>query len=67
MTTSTDLRPLKKWLQRGEMTELCTEVGICRSQGANVVSGKSKNWMFVEKFLERVEKNKGLHQRAQAL
>lgn len=58
-----DLRPLKKWMQRGEITEICKEVGIKETQASNIVSGRSKNFQFVQKFLERVEKNKALKQR----
>lgn len=67
MVAMTDLRPLKKWLQRGEMGEICKEVGIGRAQGANVMSGKSKNWLFVQKFLQRVEANKALIEKAHSI
>lgn len=63
----TDLRPLKKWLQRGEIQELCTEVGIKETQASNIIAGRSKNWPFVKKFLERVEHNKALNQRIEEL
>lgn len=58
-----DLRPLKNYLQRGEITEICRELGIQETQASNIIAGRSINWQFVKKFLDRVESNKALKQR----
>lgn len=63
----TDLRPLKKWLMPGDIGMLAKEVGISSVQASYIISGKSRNWDFVEKFLERVERNKSLVDKANNL
>jgi len=61
MSETTDLRHLKKWLGRGEISEIMQEVGIgTRVQASNIIAGRCQNWLFVEKFLERVRRNKAL-------
>lgn len=55
-----DLKHLKQWLQKGEIEEVAKEVGITPSQASNIISGKSSNYSFVEKILERAERNKAL-------
>lgn len=62
-----DLRPLKKWLQRGQITEICDEIGIKETQASNIIAGRSTNWLFVKLFLDRVENNKRLKQRIEDL
>ncbi|HTF19392.1 MAG TPA: hypothetical protein VK658_15030 [Chryseolinea sp.] len=62
-----DLRPLKRWLQKGEIAELAAEVGISSRQATNIITGKSANWLYVEKFLVRVERNKALVERCTIL
>lgn len=67
MKESIDLRHLKKFLQPGEIAEIREEVGIQKAQGSNIIAGRSTNWLFVEKFLERVEKNKALSEKAKSI
>ena len=67
MTSVVDLRPLKHWLQKGELTEISDEVGVKRAQQANIIAGRSKNWAFTQKFLERVERNKALKTKSESI
>lgn len=67
MPERTDLRSLKRFLQRGEIAQIRSEVGIQKAQASNVIAGRSTNWLFVEKFLERVEKNKALSEKAKSI
>lgn len=67
MAEKIDLRPLKPWLQRGEIAEICEEIGICPVQASNIISGRSGNFSFVKKFLQRVETNKALVERSESL
>lgn len=61
MSETADLRHLKRWIGRGEISEIMKEVGIStRVQASNIISGRCQNWLFVEKFMERVRKNKAL-------
>jgi hypothetical protein len=63
----TDLRHLKRYLQKGEIAEIMEEVGIKKAQASNVIAGRSSNFAFVERFLQRVEKNKALYEKAQTI
>lgn len=68
MSEAVDLRPLKKWLGRGEIGEIMKEVGIgSRVHAANIIRGQRQNWQFVQAFLERVEKNKALVEKVNSL
>lgn len=67
MTKPVDLRPHKHWLQRGELTEISEEVGVKRSQQANILAGRSQNWTWVQKFWERVERNMALAQKSESI
>lgn len=67
MKEAVDLRPLKRFLQPGEIAEIREEVGIQKAQGSNIIAGRSTNWLFVEKFLERVERNKALVEKIKTL
>lgn len=62
-----DLRPLKKWLQKGEIEEIAKETGIHPTQATNIIKGKSLHVDFVSRFLERVEKNKALKDKVDLL
>lgn len=67
MSQTVDLRPLKRFLQRGEIAVIADEVGISTRQATYVISGHSQNWCFVEKFLARVEHNKALYEKSQSI
>lgn len=62
-----DLRPLKQWLQKGEIEEVANEIGVTPSQASYIISGRSRNFGFVEKILARVEKNKALKDKVESL
>lgn len=62
-----NLKPLKKWLEPGDIGMLAKQVGISNVQASYVISGRSRNWDFVEKFLEKVERNKALIEKAKNL
>jgi hypothetical protein len=57
------LQEAKKYLQLGEIAEVAKEVGIGKAQASNVMKGRSTNWAFVEKILERAERNKAIKAR----
>lgn len=67
MTETIDLRNLKRWLGPGEITEISQEIGITTRQASRIIDGTHQNWAFVQKFLERVERNKSIRERAQAI
>lgn len=67
MTVTLNLKPLKKWLEPGDIGMLAREVGISSVQASYIISGKCRNWDFVEKFLAKVERNKALHDKANSI
>lgn len=62
-----NLRHLKKYLQKGEIAEIAAEVGISTWQASQVIAGHAKNFMFLTKLIDRVERNKSLYEKAQAI
>lgn len=58
-----DLKPLKKWLQKGEIEEVAKEVGVTPAQASNIISGRSNNFDFAQRLYDRAEKNKALSQK----
>lgn len=61
------LTTAKQYLQKNDIREIAKECGIGPSQASLVMSGKSTNWEFAKKIIERAEFNKTLMVRAEAL
>lgn len=61
------LHNLKKWLQKGELSEIAAEVGISNWQASQVMAGRSKNILFLTKIMERALHNKSLYEKARAI
>lgn len=64
---SPSLANAKRYLQKNDISEVAHECGIGVSQASKVMSGKSTNWDFVKKIIERAERNKALQERAQSI
>lgn len=66
-TITIDLRPLRGYLAPGQVGEIAKDVGISRSMATKIIAGECQNWSFVQKFLQKVEANKALVEKAELL
>lgn len=64
---SPSLAKAKQWLQKNDISEVAKECGIGVYQASKVMTGKSSNWDFVAKILERAERNKALAEKVDSL
>lgn len=65
--TEPSLKHLKRYLQRGDLSEIAAEVGISTWQASQVLAGRARNFHFLTKLIERVEQNKALYKKAQGI
>ena len=52
-----DYKRIKRWLRQGDITELARKEKISRATAYKVLTGKSKNWDFLEKAYEKAIQN----------
>lgn len=64
---TTALKKAKKWLGEGEITEIAKEVGVTIHTVANVIAGRSKNFIVAGKILARAKANKAIFDQAKEL
>ena len=53
-----DLAEIKKWFEKGDISQLAIDHGISASQAENILAGRSKNYAFLEKALALALKRK---------
>lgn len=62
------MHSILQWLDHDQLMEIALQHGVTsRRQVYNIIYGKSKNFILLEKLVERAEKNKQLHDRARQL
>lgn len=63
-----DLRPLKGWLDKGDIEAVSKEVGLkTPQQASNIMAGRSANFLFAEKIHARAQKNKALKKQIESI
>lgn len=62
-----DLRPLKPWLQKGEIEAVAKEVGVTKTHASQYMRGRWPNYEFAQKINERVQRNKALKEQIESL
>lgn len=68
MTAATiDMQALLQWIDKGDIKTLAHDHGISPRQANNIIQGRSCNYSFVERIVEKAESNMRLAQRTQIL
>ncbi len=62
-----DMNTILMWLDRGDVKRLAEKECISERQAHNIIKGKSKNYSFIERLVEKAEHNMRLAQRTQIL
>ena len=53
-----NFKDIKEWLENGEIASLAKKHGLSRTSAYKILSGKSKNFSFVEAALTKASENK---------
>jgi len=64
---SIDMEALLRWLDRGDITRLAKEQYITPRQANNIITGRSRNYSFINRMVAKAEENMRLAQRTQIL
>lgn len=65
--TNIDMEAIIRWIDRGEIKRTAIDVGITTRQAQNIITGKSKNFYFIEQLVQKAEANMRLAERTQQL
>lgn len=57
----------KIWLDETEIREVCQQTGIGRKQAYKILSGRSANWLFLDKVIDRILSKKSKFDQAKAM